>query len=304
MFIKVPLSVLLHVMKNGDEKFLKKTKTFGTFSVKKDLSYIDDGSEFHKLDVLAPVLNHENGIVLFYIHGGAYVHGMKEHSRPFTSWFVSKGFTVIAINYRLIDKKGTLSVIDQLQDVIAALQYISDNRHNLNLNMDKFCLLGDSAGGHLCLLTDMIYRSKELQEYMNIKELPPVKIRCLGLDSTMYDYEKLRQNSRKYLTNHGNIHLFSNKLDDPSYLKGVSPKTYLTSGVKLSPVFNSTAYNDFFKEQSYLFKRDCEKHGVDLTFYFEPSLDKKIGHVFNHFNFDNEGLNCNMALCDFFKKYC
>ena len=99
MIIKIPISLYKKLIYNNDKKYLKKLKTFGNFSVKKDLAYIDDGNKFHLLDILCPVLNKENGVVLFYIHGGSYLYGEKEASRVFTSWFTHKGFIVIAINF-------------------------------------------------------------------------------------------------------------------------------------------------------------------------------------------------------------
>ena len=113
MLFKVPLSLLAKYVERQDKKFLKSHKTFGNFSVKKDLAYIDDGNKYHLLDILCPVLGKENGIVLFYIHGGAYIYGEKEASRVFCSYFTNHGFTVIAINYRLIDNKENIDIRSQ-----------------------------------------------------------------------------------------------------------------------------------------------------------------------------------------------
>ena len=304
MLIKINPLFARKVISKGNEKFIKSHKTFGNFSVKKDLAYIEDGDPMHMLDVLSPVLNHENGIVLFYIHGGGYYYGRKEHNQIFNSWFVNQGFTVVSINYRLIDPKNNISIYDQVQDIFAALKYVSDNRHNLRLNMDKFCLLGDSAGGHLALLTDIIYRSKEAQEYYSLKSLPKVEIKCLGLNSTMYDFAKLFDFSGKYFSKRGKKYIFSNRCDEEGFLEKNSPRHYIKAGVRPSPIFNSTSYTDQLKDQSFYLKHDAEKYGLQFTHYFEPKHDKKLGHVFNHFNFEDEGKKCNDAMISFFKKYC
>lgn len=304
MLIKISPNLIKKFIKKGDEKYVKTHKTFGNYSVKKDLAYIEDDNPMHKLDVLSPVLNHDNGITLFYIHGGGYYYGDKDINRIFTSWFTNQGFKVVAINYRLVNPKENISIIDQVHDVFTALKYISDNRHNLELNMDKFCVMGDSAGGHLALLTDIIFKSKEAQEYYGIKELPNIKIRCLGLNSTMYDFVKLIDFSGKFLSKRGQKYLFSSKMNEDGFRLKNSPRYYIQNGVKPSPIFNSTSYTDSLKDQSFYLKHDAEKYNLELVHYFEPKHDKKLGHIFNHFNFENEGKKCNDVMVAFFKKYC
>lgn len=304
MLIKLPVSMFSKVMANGDKKFFKTHKTFGNFSVKKDLAYIEDGDPMHMLDIICPILNHDNGIVLFYIHGGGYVYGTKESTRIFTSWFASQGFTVVSINYRLITKKGDVDVFDQTRDVIAALNYVYDNCHNLGLKLDKFCIMGDSAGGHLSLMTDIIFKSKEVQDFYKIEKLPPINIKCLALNSTMYDYESLFPLARKFLSKNGVKGIFSKHCYEDGYFINNSPKTYINKGIKLDPIFNSTSYNDFFLDQSNKLKKDAAKFNLDYEHYYDNSIKKEVGHVFNHFMFEEEGLKCNLAMCDFFKKHC
>ena len=305
MFIKVPISWLKKYITKMDQKFLKTHKTFGNFSVKKDLAYIDDGNKYHLLDILCPVLGSENGIVLFYIHGGAYFYGEKEASRVFTSYFTNQGFTVVALNYRLIDNSENVDFKSQIQDIFAALDYIYQNKNYYGLKLDKFCLMGDSAGGHMALITDIVYHSKEAQEYYGIKKLPPIDIKCLGLNSTMYDYEALYKGSFKSLSKKGVLQIFSKSALDPDFLKLNSPRYWIEEkSVKLKPIFNSTSLHDFFRDESLKFKFSLTKRNYDLEHYFEPSVDKKIGHVFNHFEFEKEGKACNDAMIKFFKRHC
>ena len=42
MSIKIPLNLILHFVKKGDEKYLKNHRTFGNFSLIKDLTYKRD----------------------------------------------------------------------------------------------------------------------------------------------------------------------------------------------------------------------------------------------------------------------
>lgn len=304
MIIKVPLNILIHFMGKGDKKLLSSHKSFGTFSIEKDIPYIDDGSQLHKLDILRPVLNHENGVVLFYIHGGAYVYGAKELNQIFTSWFVNQGFTVISINYRKTDISEHVEFKQQLQDVYAALNFIYDNRHVFSLPMDKFCLMGDSAGGHLCLMLDVLFHSEEARQYYGIAHLPNINIRCLALNSTMYDYPALVPFGLKYVSKRSLQRVLGSDCFDDEYMKKNSPCYYINNGVKISPTFNSTAYHDNFIFQSLKFHNDAQKLDLDLTHYLEASPRKEVGHIFNHFIYDEEGLKCNNAMVKFILSHC
>lgn len=304
MLIKAPVSLFTFIMRHGDKKYNATHKTFGNYSVKKDLAYIDDGDPAHLLDVMYPVEGHDNGITLFYIHGGAYVCGSKDTTRVFTSWFVDKGFKVVSVNYRYIDKKNDIDITDQVSDVFAALQYIVDNAVALGINLDRFCLTGDSAGGHLSLLLDIIFHSEEARLYYGIEKLPEFEPKCVAVNSTMYDFESLMPMAKRFLTKGGIKKIFGKHCFEENFMKRNSPRTYVQNGVRLSPIFASTAYHDFFNMQSIVFHKDAIKYKLTMEYLHEITSRKEIGHVYNHFVFEDEGLKCNNMMVDFFEKYC
>lgn len=302
MFIKIPLFIFKNAMAKGDKKFNNSHKTFGTFSVMKDLPYIDDGDEFHKLDILKPVLGSENGITLFYIHGGGYIHGTKEDSRIFTSYFVDKGFTVISINYRLIDDE--IDFKDQMNDVFDALNYIYQNRHNFELDLSNLCLMGDSAGGHISLMLDLILHYEDIRNYYDIKSIPNLDIKCIALNSTMYDFEGLIPFGLKYVTKRNLKRVLGKGCFDEDYISKNSPRYYVKKGYKFSPLLNTTSYNDMFNFQSLRLKKDAEKFSLNVKTFIETSPKKEIGHVYNHFLFTDEGEKCNNLMIKFFLDNC
>lgn len=289
-------------MAKGDKKFNNSHKTFGTFSVMKDLPYIDDGDEFHKLDILKPVLGSENGITLFYIHGGGYIHGTKEDSRIFTSYFVDKGFTVISINYRLIDDE--IDFKDQMNDVFDALNYIYQNRHNFELDLSNLCLMGDSAGGHISLMLDLILHYEDIRNYYDIKSIPNLDIKCIALNSTMYDFKGLIPFGLKYVTKRNLKRVLGKGCFDEDYISKNSPRYYVKKGYKFSPLLNTTSYNDMFNFQSLRLKKDAEKFSLNVKTFIETSPKKEIGHVYNHFLFTDEGEKCNNLMIKFFLDNC
>lgn len=299
---KIPVPIAKKVMGHGETKFNNSHKTFGNYNVKANLSYVDDNERGHKLDIYTPTENN-NGITLLYIHGGAYVHGWKETNSVFISWFVNQGFSVVSMNYRLAGGIDQITVKDQIQDVFSVLEFISNNYAYYGISREKLCIMGDSSGGHLSLMTDIIFHDEEAREYYEIKELPNVKISCVAVNSTMYDYEKVVEMGRDLLSKRGCKELFSKNYLDKNYVRINSPRYYFKKQLKLEPLFGSTSNHDFFEYQSFLFNKDCQKLGYSLVYIYENTPDKNIGHIYNHFDLDGEaGLRCNNAMVEFFKK--
>ncbi len=303
MFIKIPLRFFIKAMARGDKKFAKNNKTFGTYHLLKDLEYVNDEDEYHKLDIYSPVLNHENGITLLYIHGGAYVYGKKDGQRVFSSWFADKGFKVITPNYRLINNDENIDFVSQVQDVFKVLEFIEKNHLEFNLNDDNLCLMGDSAGGHICLMVDLIYHNKEIQDYFHIERLPNVKIKCVALNSTMYDYSSLMKIAKSLLVKKDIKKIFSKHCFTEGYMEKLSPSFYVKKGVKTSPLFASSSYHDIFVDQTLKLRKDAEKYSLNAQFLLETSPNKKVAHIYNHFMFTGEGLKCNLAMVEFFHKF-
>ena len=298
--LKLPLSIAIKSMERGDVKFNKHHKTYGNFNIKKDLSYINDELRGHKLDIYTNPVK-QNGITLFYVHGGGYVYGWKEAHRVFISWFVERGFSVVAINYRLGQKDGSISIMDQVKDALAALNFIEENKNYYGLKTDNLFLTGDSAGGHICLMLDILLRSKEAQDYYKIEQLPMVSIKGIALNSTMYDYRLVVRDAKNMLFKSGRKWMLTEKYLDSNFIEMNSPRHYFRNGFKPSPLFASTAYNDFFNSQTFRLKKDCDELNIPLEYIFEATTNKSIGHVYNHFCFENEeGKRCNNMMVDFF----
>lgn len=276
-------------------------KTFGNFNIKANLQYICDDTPAHRLDIYTPVKN-GNGITLFYIHGGGYCWGDKADSQPWISFFVDKGFNVVSINYRYGSYKEGVNFKDQMKDVFAALNFTAENKLEYKITTDKMFILGDSAGGHMAMMVDVIYKSKEAQEFFGIDKLPNFNICGVVGDSPMYNYKLIRDQALKMITKRDVKNLFSINYKDDDFINKCSTHYYYNKGVKPSPLFVSTCYHDYFYSQSKLCSKDCERLGYDIDFYFEASPNKKLAHDFNHTLLVDEGLKCNLAIVDFLNK--
>ncbi len=109
-----------------------------------------DHLERQRLDVWKMPTTTERAPVIYYIHGGAWTFGDKrQQGRPMLHEFVSRGWVVVAINYRLAPQYPWPA---QIEDATRALGWIKTNIASYGGDPDRVVVAGGSAGGHLASL--------------------------------------------------------------------------------------------------------------------------------------------------------
>jgi acetyl esterase/lipase len=103
-----------------------------------------------KLDIYTPAGLGTYPVVVM-IHGGGWVQGDKGEYKtsPKTETLLSRGYAVVAVNYRL---SFAAKFPAQIQDVKAAIRWVRANATTYNFNPNKIGAWGTSAGGHLAAL--------------------------------------------------------------------------------------------------------------------------------------------------------
>jgi acetyl esterase/lipase len=151
-----------------------------TYEVKteKNIAYYDgdDADEVkHKLDLYLPK-DLKSFPVLFFVHGGAWIHGDKNffglYSR-LAERFARHGIGVVVTNYRLTPK---VMHPGHIKDVARAFAWTCKNIGKYGGNTEQLFVCGHSAGGHLVALlaTDDSYLKAEDVKPTAIKGVIPV----------------------------------------------------------------------------------------------------------------------------------
>ena len=128
--------------------------------------------------------------VIVSVHGGGWFYGDKELYSYYCCHLASKGFAVVNFNYRLAPQNKYPAAIE---DVAYLIRYIHENAGVIHLDMEKFYMLGDSAGAQLtanyCIIAgNAAYRSK--LDFFTYDRLP--KAVCLNCGA--YEMDKLEDN--------------------------------------------------------------------------------------------------------------
>lgn len=83
------------------------------------------------------------------LHGGGWVLGEPHMMEPLGVQFAAQGFLAVAVEYRLVREAPWPA---QLDDVVAAVNWLADNAERLGIDRDRIVLGGASAGGQLAVL--------------------------------------------------------------------------------------------------------------------------------------------------------
>ena len=120
------------------------------------------------------VRSQDQNVVLF-IHGGAWISGLKTHVNPYVKKFASEGYIAATIEYTLLKEDmndESLSVFRDLDEIDACLSTMKQSLVSLgftgNLNL---VLGGASSGAHLAMLYAYSRDSKRVCPFTNIKFL-------------------------------------------------------------------------------------------------------------------------------------
>lgn len=104
--------------------------------------------------------------VVLYIHGGGFVAGGKEFRKAIATWYATKGFFVMNVNYGLSPE---CKFPEQIKHLVSALNWIQKNQKKYNLDTKKIVVSGDSAGAYFSAMLACVCRSKLLQKRFGVK---------------------------------------------------------------------------------------------------------------------------------------
>ncbi len=90
---------------------------------------------------------------MLYFHGGGWRSGEKESRVLEFLPYVEKGWVVITANYRLLRQASLPEIIG---DCRTALSWVYKNADKFKIDTNKIFISGNSAGGHLALMTALV----------------------------------------------------------------------------------------------------------------------------------------------------
>jgi acetyl esterase/lipase len=109
-------------------------------------NYEDKLDIYHRRDVSGPQPT------LIYIHGGGWTGGTKESAFMSVMPWLEMGWNVVNVEYRLARVSHAPAAVE---DCLCALKWVVSHASEYHIDSSKIVVSGDSAGGHLSLMTGM-----------------------------------------------------------------------------------------------------------------------------------------------------
>ena len=270
---KLMARIVRRVLETNDARRMSKQRLdTSDLSILADIPYISDGTPEHLLDIYRPKHAQADLPVIVNIHGGGLVASYKTVNTWFNYEWARMGYAVVSISYRRIPDT---TLIHQIEDVFAALRFISEHSGKYDLNRNRCYLIGDSAGALLALYALAIEANKPLQQTFGITP-SGISFHAAACISIMLDTKRK-----------GLLSFLSDVITDARdtgkpYLPFILNPSALISQAPLPPLFLVTSREDLLQADTLKFDRLLTEAGVEHTLLnFPKGKRNKLAHVFS-----------------------
>jgi len=188
--------------------------------IESNITYAKIGETELKLDVYRPKTKSPKPLpTLVFYHGGGWRGGSKEaYSLRVLPW-LEMGWAVVNVEYRLT---GAARAPAAVEDCRCALRWVFENAAKYSFDPQKIVVSGQSAGGHLALMTGMATNEKAFDKNCPGAETPVAAIvNWFGIT----DVGDLIQGKNK--TEFASNWIGADRFGDADLIKMVSPLSYV-----------------------------------------------------------------------------
>lgn len=120
------------------------------YGITANVTYLVQNGYENKLDIYSRKGVSAAQPTLFYIHGGGWTGGTKETAFMAVVPWLEMGWSVVNVEYRLAKISHAPVAVE---DCLCALRWVVGHASEYHLDPSRIVASGDSAGGHLALMT-------------------------------------------------------------------------------------------------------------------------------------------------------
>jgi len=247
-----------------------------------DLDYSGHGRTSQKLDLFIPTTTKPLPLII-WVHGGGWQHPGKSPCSALQ--FISRGYVVASINYRLTDEAIWPA---QINDCKGAIRYLRAHAQDYHIDPDRVGVWGSSAGGHLVAMLGVSGGVKELEGDVggNLQYSSRVQAVCDWFGPT---------DLSQFTAPHGPLTLVVSKLlggpieKNEALCRSASPITYVNSEAPPFLIMHGSIDAMVPVGQSESLRDALQKAGVEVSFSLTPNKGHGYGSLASPANFTMVG---------------
>ena len=291
------ISMFYKVMESGDQKRWATMQEAAGVEVQQGIAYMEDGHPMHTLNIYRAEGAVGKQPTIVEVHGGSWIYGDRNLNRHLDRWLALRGYTVVALSYRVCPE---VNYAGGVQDLFAAFAWLAQHGAEYGCDMDNLYLCGDSSGGHLCSkVVECIAMPRRAAAY----EVGPCPLHFNAVNFTCGAF---------YLGDMCNIagaRLYFGKIIGKGWRKNKFfdlANLDLPAGLPdVPPMILSSCYADFLRNQVQKAYKALSEAGYTVQLvYREAKTENDLEHVYNVHSPDfAESIETNQAMLDFFARY-
>ena len=278
------------------------------YRCEKHIAYMGDYDPAHMLNLYYPAdfCGKEGSLPsIIYIHGGGWMYGSADISDRYLGYLASRGFAVMAMNYRLL-QQGDLQ--EMMSDISGAMDWLGKYGPVRGFDLSRVLVCGDSAGGHLSILTTCLSRSEELRKIYNVGKFP-FEISAVSVSSPVAETGRLYIAASEDTelgkgTAAAYVDMMLGKQGLSAPWKGHTAASEIIPGIKMPPVHIIDSENDALAAHTGYLREVLDSNGIPYELFYKSKEEGiHLLHVFNISHWEwHESIEANESMLAFFRK--
>ena len=251
------------------------------------ISYIPDYNPMHMLNLYYPedhvIGGGEMLPTIIVIHGGGWMYGVIDESERFLGYLASKGYAVMAMNYRLLQETDLQG---QVSDIYHAIHWLEKYGPKRGFDLSRVLITGDSAGGHLSILTASIKENIPLQHKYGVTPFG-FKLSAIAVSCPVAEVDKLYIAGSRYDdvgvgTAREYVRLMLGEMGEKAAYNGFMSASEVVEGINLPPVLIiGTEHDSLHEHTGYMIECLTSNHHKFETMIWPAGDGCHLCHVFN-----------------------
>ncbi|MCL2180888.1 MAG: alpha/beta hydrolase [Treponema sp.] len=243
---------------NADRETISIKVTEPIFYLDEEVTFAQNGAWFEhvtrdlRMNIIYPQTDNKTYPCVIWICGGYWTQMSKSAHIPYLADLARRGFVTASVEYRLGHEAPFPGA---LIDIKAAVRYLRANAKRYSIDINKFGVAGESAGGYLASMTALV-RSKEFEKGGHLDQSSAVQAACpwyAPCDLTAL----IKENMQRPL-------FFAGDINDKQYLSAINPLTWLTAEAPPFLLIHGTEDTTVPFVQSEILYEALKKQNIDV----------------------------------------